>query len=122
MGDAQAVDEDAVIARQILEHEDVVRRSPAVLLVVCYACDCPRLPGGGASALGFAPGPVGRSVGGTVAPMFLEQAGVLARDVALGQPDGVPVLAADRVLVARQGYDGPLALVVLDDQFPHGGV
>ncbi len=39
---------------------------------------------------------------------------VLARDVALGQADGVALLAADRDLVAHQRDDRRLSLVILD--------
>ena len=52
---------------------------------------------------------------------LLEEPRVLARDVALREADGVPLLAADGILVARERNDGPLSFVVLDDQLPHGG-
>ena len=41
--------------------------------------------------------------------------------VALGQPDGVALFAANRDLVTDQRHDRCLAFVVLDDQLEHGG-
>ena len=49
------------------------------------------------------------------------KAGVLARDIPLGQTDRVAFLAADAQLVANKGDDGGTSFVILDDQLVHAG-
>src|SRR5882724_2266537 len=49
-------------------------------------------------------------------PVLLHQPRVTARDVALGQADGVAFLTSDGDLVANQRDDGLATLVVLDDE------
>ena len=51
--------------------------------------------------------------------VLLDQPGVLAGDVPLGQTDRIALLPADRDLVPDEGNDGGLALVVLDDELVH---
>ena len=48
--------------------------------------------------------------------VLLQQTGVAARDVPLGQADGVAFLTSDGDLVANQRYDGLSTFVVLDDE------
>ena len=52
-------------------------------------------------------------------PVLLEKPCVAARDVPLGQANGVPILPSDGDLVAYQWDDGLSTLVVLDDQLHH---
>src|SRR5205823_8493969 len=51
--------------------------------------------------------------------VLLGEAGVATRDVPLGQPDGIAFLPADGDLVANEGDDCGLPLVVLDDELEH---
>jgi hypothetical protein len=63
-----------------------------------------------------------RRLGITGNAVLLANLCVVARDVALGQPDRVPVLATDGVVVPSERYDRPPSFVVLDDQLPHIGL
>ena len=53
--------------------------------------------------------------------LALDQLGVPARDVPLRQPDGIPLLPADRDLVTDQRDDSRFPFVVLYDQLEHVG-
>src|SRR5262249_48445557 len=52
-------------------------------------------------------------------PVRLDDASVLAGDVALGQPDRVPLFATDCELVADEGDDDGFSFVVLNNEFVH---
>ena len=54
----------------------------------------------------------GRHVLEHEAPIHARQAGVLARDIALGQSDRVPLFAADGDFVAHERNDGRSALII----------
>ena len=52
--------------------------------------------------------------------VLAREARVLARDVPLGQPDGVPLQPTDGHLVPRERNDRGLTLIVFDAQLEHG--
>jgi hypothetical protein len=50
---------------------------------------------------------------------FPHYSSVETRDIAFGQPDGVPFLPADGHFVPNQGNNGRFSFVVADDELVH---